>query len=98
MIEKAYSKAGRSCRVTFQFLPEVDAETAYLVGEFNGWDTTSHPMRRSKDGNFRLTISLKPGHTYGFRYLLDGNRWTNDESADAYQPNPFGEENSIVHV
>jgi 1,4-alpha-glucan branching enzyme len=98
MIEKVYSKTGRSCRVTFQLLPEIDTETAYLVGEFNDWDTTSHPMRRSKDGSFKLTLSLKPGHKYGFRYLLDGNRWMNDGLADAYQPNPFGGEDSIVQV
>jgi hypothetical protein len=55
-------------------------------------------MRRGKDGSFKLTISLKPGHAYGFRYLLDGNRWMNDGLADAYQPNPFGGEDSIVQV
>ena len=98
MIEKVYSKTGRSCRVTFQLPPEIDAETAYLVGEFNDWDTTSHPMRRSKDGSFKLTLSLKPGHKYGFRYLLDGNRRTNDGLADAYRSNPFGGEDSIVQV
>lgn len=35
MIEKVYSKAGRSCRVTFELPPEVICETACLCGEFN---------------------------------------------------------------
>jgi len=77
MIKKTYSKTGRSCRVTFELPPEVNAETAYLCGEFNEWDETADPMKRRKDGRFSLTISLKPGQEYRFRYLLDGERWQN---------------------
>jgi 1,4-alpha-glucan branching enzyme len=98
MIKKAYTKTGRSCRVTFELSPEVNAQTAYLCGEFNDWDKTSHPMKRRKDGRFTLTISLKPGRQYRFRYLLDGERWENDWAADAYVPNSFGSEDSVVEV
>lgn len=35
MVRKAYSKTGRSCRVTFEPLPEVNAQTACLCGEFH---------------------------------------------------------------
>ena len=31
-----------------------------------------------------------------FRYLLNDTVWVNDEEADAYRPNEFGEENSIL--
>lgn len=72
MIKKTYSKTGTSCRVTFELPPEVNAQTVCLCGEFNDWDRTSHPMKRRKDGRFTLTISLKPNHTYRFRYVLDG--------------------------
>lgn len=98
MIKKAYSKTGRSCRVTFELPPEVNAQTARLCGDFNEWDTTSHPMKRRKDGSFTLTISLKPGRRYRFRYLLDGERWENDWAADAYVSNPFGSDDSVVEV
>ena len=98
MIKKAYSKTGRSCRVTFELPPEVNAETACLCGEFNKWDPTAHPMKRHKDGRFSLTISLKPGQEHHFRYLLDGGRWESDWGADAYVPTPFGSENSVIKV
>ncbi len=55
-------------------------------------------MKRRKDGSFTLTISLKPGRQYRFRYLLDGERWENDRAADAYAPNPFGSDDSVVEV
>jgi len=55
-------------------------------------------MKRRKDGSFYLTISLTPGRSYRFRYLLDDTRWENDWAADQYVPNDFGSEDSVVQV
>jgi len=98
MLKKTYSKTGRVCRVTFRLPAEVQAEQAALLGEFNDWDAAAAPMRRRKDGSFSLTLSLKSGRAYRFRYLLDGRRWENDWAADAYVPNAFGAEDSVVQV
>jgi 1,4-alpha-glucan branching enzyme len=97
MIRKAYSKDRRNCRVTFSLPTETGAQSVHLVGDFNEWSRTSHPIPRRKDGRFSLTLSLRPGR-YAFRYLMDGARWANDEAADAYEPNPYGGDNSIVEV
>ena len=55
-------------------------------------------MKRYKDGNFKASVTLKAGKQYRFRYLLDGDRWENDWQADAYVPNDFGTDDSIVKV
>ena len=55
-------------------------------------------MKRRKDGSFSSIVSLKPGQSYRFRYLLDGTRWENDGAADAYVPNEFGSDDSVVNV
>ena len=98
MLKKEYTKTGRSCRVTFNLPAEVNAQTACLCGEFNDWDQSSHPMKRAKDGSFSLTISIKPGRQYRYRYLLDGERWENDWAADSYAPNALGSEDSVVNI
>ena len=98
MPKKEYTKTGRSCRVTFDLPAEVNAQSACLCGEFNDWDQSSHPMKRAKDGSFSLTISLKPGRQYRYRYLLDGERWENDWAADSYAPNALGSEDSVVNI
>jgi 1,4-alpha-glucan branching enzyme len=98
MIKKNYSKERKSCRVIFELPPEVNAQIACVCGEFNIWDVTAHPMQRRKDGSFTLSIALKPGQSYRFRYLLDGTRWENDWAADAYVPNPFGGDDSVVQL
>ena len=98
MLTKTYTKTRRSCRVTFDLPVHVQAQTAHLCGEFNEWDKSTHPLKRKKDGSFSLTISLRPGASYRFRYLLDGERWENDWAADGYVPNEFGTEDSVVSV
>ena len=98
MPKKEYTKTGRSCRVTFELPSEVNAQTASLCGEFNDWDPSSHPMKRRKDGSFKLTISLKPGKEYRYRFLLDNERWENDWSAEGYVPNDFGGEDSLITI
>ena len=98
MISKSFTKTGRSCRVTFELPAGTEADAAAVVGDFNGWDESATPMRRKRDGSFDATISLKPGQRYHFRYVLDGDRWDNDPSADAYVPNPFGGEDSVLDL
>lgn len=98
MLRKHYSKTGRSCRVTFEVPPEVNAATCSVCGEFNQWSPVEHPMAQRKDGRFSTTISLPAGQAYRFRYLLDGKRWENDWEADGYMPNEFGSEDSVVKL
>ena len=98
MIKKTYSSTGNVCRVTFRVPADVHAETAHVCGEFNEWDRTGHPMKRRKDGSFSVTLSLKPTHSYRFRYVVDGDRWMNEPDADGYVRNPFGSRDSVLEV
>jgi len=97
-MKKTYQKSGRSCRVTFQLPQDVLAEEVALCGDFNDWSMDKNPMQKRKDGNFSTTISLTPGNSYRFRYLIDGERWENDWDADEYVPNEFGSKDSVVIV
>ena len=98
MIKKSYTKTGKICRVTFKLPAEVEAQTAALCGDFNGWDPAANPMKKLKDGSFSTTVSLEPERSYRFRYWLDDARWENDWQADAYMPNDFGSEDSLVKI
>ena len=98
MKKKTASTRSRKVQVTFELPPEVNAQSAYLVGDFNAWDKTSLPMKRRKDGSFNVTVSLTIGQSYHYRYLLDGERWENDHAADAYVPNVYGSEDSVVQL
>lgn len=100
-IDKKYLKGKSICKVTFQLSSEAagGAARAFLVGEFNNWEMHSLPMKRMKDGSFKLTVDLPVGNVFQFRYLLDDDRWENDWSADRYCYSEFGNcENSVVEV
>lgn len=98
MIKKTLNKGGKTCRVTFTVPAEVGAQEVYLCGEFNDWNETSHPLTRRKDGRFSRMLTLATGRAYRFRYLVDGERWENDQAADAYVPNAFGSDDSVVQL
>ena len=94
MLTKKMAVDGK-VRVGFCLPANVGADHAALCGEFTEW-TPSKPMKRAKDGSWRVSVALAAGRAYRFRYLLDGERWENDWDADGYVPNPFGGEDSIV--
>ena len=98
MLKKAYTKTGRTCRVTFAVPAEVKAKKVALCGEFNDWNPKAHLLKRRKDGSFSLTVSLPTGRPYRYRYFVDGERWENDYAADDYIPNPFGSDDSVLKL
>jgi 1,4-alpha-glucan branching enzyme len=84
--------------VTFTLDPRVGAQTAAVCGEWNHWSADAGAMRRDAKGGFSVTVDLEAGRIYRFRYLLDGERWDNDWAADAYLPNGFGGDDSVVDL
>lgn len=98
MLEKKYMKTKGECEVTFSAPADLQAETVYLVGDFNGWDEQQTPMKRQKDGTFTVKLKLEKGREYQFRYLVNGSEWRNDWAADRYLPNPYSGDNSVVVV
>ena len=98
MIRKTFSKTGTTCKVTFDLPATGNTTKASLCGEFNEWNPGAHPLKRRKNGRFSTTLSLKTGKDYRFKYLIDGQHWENDWNADAYVPNCFGTEDSLVRI
>ena len=100
-MKKQYLKHKNVCKVTFSLPKEAtkSAKSVHLVGEFNNWEVSATPMKKMKDGSFQAIMQLEPGRSYQFRYLIDGEKWENDWTADHYVPSSFGAaENSVVVV
>lgn len=99
-LEKSFLKSKPVCKVTFSLPVEATngAEKVELLGEFNDWDKTKAVPMKLEDGAFKTTVKLPVGKSFEFRYLIDGEQWENDWKADQYQPNPFGQDNSVVFV
>ena len=72
---------GTKTRVTFCLPPATTASPVSVVGTFNDWAPGQHELRRRRDGNYSVTVTLSPG-VHRFRYLGDGGVWFDDEHAD----------------
>lgn len=47
------------------------ATAVNLVGDFNEWRPTAHPMQQGPDKAWTTTVNLKPGH-HRYAFLVDG--------------------------
>jgi len=83
----------KRCNFTL-YAPE--ASTVYVVGDFNGWNQHSHPLKKDSKGTWKTSITLTPGR-YEYRFLVD-REWCNDPHCITFVPNTFGSENCIITV
>ncbi len=98
MITRKASAKTKNVSVTFGLPADAASESVAIAGDFNDWSETKHTMSRDKKtGDWKKTVSLKPGR-YEFRYLIDGERWQNDSEADSSVPTPFFSENSVIEL
>jgi 1,4-alpha-glucan branching enzyme len=56
--------------ITFQ-CAATQAARVCLIGDFNNWNTSTHPMRRQADGSWFLEVPLTRGRHY-YQFLVDG--------------------------
>lgn len=82
-------------KVQFSFKTEA-ARQVFLLGDFNQWNPTTHPMRNTGDGNWARVIMVPPG-TYEYKFLIDG-KWQEDPQNEQTCPNCFGTLNSVIRV
>jgi 1,4-alpha-glucan branching enzyme len=97
MIRCENDKGKARVRVTFD-LPAASAHPPVsVVGDFNGWDPAATPLVR-RGQTLRASVVLNAGRRYAFRYLADGGRWFDDDTADDSQPNGFGGSDSVLDL
>jgi len=72
------------------------AQSVFLAGDFNQWALSSHPLKRDKNGMWKISLNLNPGQ-YGYRFLVDGE-WQNDPGCCDFVDNPFGTSNCLKIV
>ena len=95
MIHRQPTKRGDQVKVTFE-VPD-EAQPVYVVGDFNAWNPGA-TLLRPKNGCRTASLTLAAGRRYAFRYLRADGGWFNDDKADGYEPNQYGEENSVLDL
>jgi len=73
-----------------------EAKQVCIAGQFNEWNTSSRPMKKGKDGTWRIKVSLCRGK-HEYKYFVDGC-WASDLTSAELVPNPFGTDNCVIAV
>ena len=77
------------------FAPE--ANTVAVAGDFNSWDVQAHMLERNHDGWWKTNLELAPGR-YHYRFVINGEQWSEDPENPNKAPNEFASYNSILDV
>ena len=89
-------KKNKEIRKTEFSLLAPQAKSAFIAGDFNQWNLSSHPMKQSKKGIWKISLALNPGQ-YEYRFFVDG-QWQNDPECSSLVENPFGTLNCVKIV
>lgn len=73
-----------------------DAKKVCLAGKFNAWNTKSLPMKKDKDGTWRIKIMLASGR-HEYKYVVD-DAWCENLPGSEMTINSFGTCNYVMGV
>ena len=93
--EERYS-AKRSIQAHNFSIKAPDAQSVSLIGDFNQWDPSVHPMKKQADGFWTIQIPMHHGH-HRYQFLVDGVP-TLDPMAQGIVRNEKNERVSLVAI
>ena len=70
-------------KVTFSLPANEPAGAVSVVGDFNNWDPSAHPLRARSNRTRSASVTVPAGSTLRFRYLAEGGMWFDDETIPA---------------
>ncbi len=71
-----------------------EARSVAVVGDFNDWDTTAHPLTR-KNGLWQVTVTLRKGNTYFYNFVIDSDKWITDPAQLLISEDSFGKKSVL---
>jgi 1,4-alpha-glucan branching enzyme len=85
LIKTSKPRPDGTVRVTFALPADVPDGSVSVVGNFNDWDPSAHPLRRRANHTRSAAVTVPAGSTLHFRYLAEGGVWFDDETISARQ-------------
>jgi len=84
-----------SQEVEFTFMAP-GAKHVSIAGQFNNWNPQTMPMKKEKNGAWKIKLKLPPGKCE-YKFFVDGS-WVNDSACPESVPNSFGTSNSVITI
>ena len=90
------NSASRTLHLVDFFCYAPQAKSVALIGDFNRWQPTAHPMTRMPDGGWVSRMELPHGH-HQYLFLVDGKP-TLDPNAMGKMHNERNETVSLIAI
>ena len=84
-------------KILFFFHDDAAREIS-LCGDFNDWLTNKNRLEKQSSGFWQTEIEMPPPGKYRYKFVIDGNRWTEDASHALKEADGFGGFNSVIFV
>jgi hypothetical protein len=98
MIKKVNKRNSNNVKATFVLPDDHPYGEVSVVGDFNDWTPGKDRFVRRSNHTYSVSIMLEEGKEYAFRYYSEEQGWVNEEEADGYRDNEFGETNCIIEA
>jgi serine protease AprX len=69
-----------------------------VAGDFNGWSETASPLRKDSSGLWLAEVKTPPVGRYQYKFIVNGNRWTEDPNNGMKAPDGYGGLNSLLVI
>jgi len=95
IISILYSVEITKSGVLFEYEDE-NAQSVFLVGSMNNWNTTATPMEKDENGIWKIVMHLDTGkHIY--KFVADGN-WHYDQENPNVEDDGYDGSNSVIEI
>lgn len=93
MIKTTKPSGAGMVKITFSLPTDEPTGAVSVVGDFNNWDPSAHPLRVRSNQTRSASVTVPAGSTLRFRYLAEGGRWFDDDTAA-----PAGDDGTSITV
>lgn len=98
MVTLGVLKSNSTVSIRF-VLSAPEARSVTLVADFNNWSPESHNLSRSEDsGEWELVVPLRKGRSYIYNFVIDGEEWLPDPSAQGTIDDGLGGQASYISL
>ena len=95
IISILYSVEITESGVLFEYEDE-NAQSVFLVGSMNNWNTTATPMEKFDNGLWKIVLKLEPGK-HSYKFMVDDS-WHLDQDNPNFVDDGYGGSNSVIEI
>lgn len=80
------------------FYHDHSARTVCVAGAFNSWESNRDHLTQDENGIWKGSIACPGPGRYPYKFVVNGDNWTDDPSNGMKEADSYGGFNSVLHI